>query len=211
VLAATIVAAIDDERVVTRPVPDWNAEGCVAPDALAEDVEDEPLPCVEGASPACVALCRSGRSQACLAAAYTVEHDSAERARPLFALACQAGSPAGCTNFAAGLSSLERDDADGCARSLFERTCEAGEEYACGMLGGMLARGEGGLEDDVRARAVLEADCAIGHSFACAELGLAWHRGDLGDVDDAAALGWLDRACAIDGRACEDARSLRRR
>lgn len=212
VLAAAVVAALDDERVVERPVPEWNAQACPAPTDLVEDLEAEPpLACVEGATPGCMALCDAGQPEACLAAAYTIEHDSHARARPLFALACRAGSAAGCTNFAAGLSGLERDDARVCARGLFERTCEAHEYYACGMLGAMLARGEGGPEDDARARTVLEADCADGRSFACAELGLAWHHGDLGEVDDGAALGWLDRACAIDGRACEQARSLRGR
>lgn len=211
-LVDAIVTAIDADRaLVPATLEAWSAATCPVPGPFGPDDDEESLECVDGATPECDHACREGDVAACRAAAFTLEHGSPDRARPYFALACRAGDANACTNFAAGLLRLEREDADVCARAVFERTCEAGEYYGCGMLGGMLARGEGGAEDDARAVTVLEADCAAGHSFACTELGLARHRGEIGDVDDGAALDWLDRACEIDGRGCELARELRLR
>jgi hypothetical protein len=87
----------------------------------------------------------------------------------MFAHACAAGSPGGCTNRGAGIrnggyeddpfQSVKEDVRDTCLFSTFEIACSAEDAWGCTMLGQAYQRGEGTQRDAARARFYYQQSC----------------------------------------------------
>lgn len=100
-------------------------------------------------------------------------------AQTLFAMACDAGMGAGCTNRAA---SLRNNPVDGeplmaateveranCEHRSFDIACRQGDAWGCAMLGQTYQYGEGIERDATRARRYYDQSCAISPSFAACD------------------------------------------
>jgi hypothetical protein len=115
----------------------------------------------------CLQECEQGSGPSCYAAAMEVEEkdEQVAEAAALYRRACKLGLASGCTNAGATLQRLrdeeKGDAADDCPERTFERVCEqAGDPWACTMIGGAWAHGDHAPKDPARARAALEKACA---------------------------------------------------
>ena len=130
----------------------------------------------------CYDLCVGwANGPACFDLAQAFEHHSLDVAdvidkHRLYALACAAGYPAGCTNRAAGIRNGHYDDEPHrsspeatkqvCEYRTFSISCDHREAWGCAMLGQAYRLGEGVAAQPQRARAAFEASCQISPKFA---------------------------------------------
>ena len=101
----------------------------------------------------------------------------------MFAMACDAGMGAGCTNRAASLRNRpikgDREalgDATArqpCEHRSFAAACTQGDAWGCAMLGQTYQRGEGVEQSATQARRYFEKSCAINPHFASCEFAKA--------------------------------------
>ncbi len=85
------------------------------------------------------------------------------------------------------------------SRSLFSKECAEGKVYACTNYGSMLAKGEGGTKDAVKARDVLDRACDKKQAVACLLLAELWEKGEGGIIPDEVMAGrYYKRTCDFD-------------
>ncbi len=176
--------------------PDKEPDG---PKCLAEelrlktyDLNSERSPCRKASSAECVRLCKANDSAACVEVAYALEAAKDPGRDAAFARACRMQNHNACTNYAAGLARLSGDKSDhDCAYQIFERTCAAGEPFACGMQALALHRGQGVAQDKAAAMTLATDSCRDLGSFSCSVF-----------AEFAAAQGHHGEASAARRRAC---------
>jgi len=84
------------------------------------------------------------------------------------------------------------------SRSLFSKECAEGKAYACTNYGTMLAKGEGGSKDAVKARDVLDRACEKKQTVACLLLAELWEKGEGGVIpDEIMAARYYKRVCEL--------------
>ncbi len=84
------------------------------------------------------------------------------------------------------------------SRSLFSKECAEGKAYACTNYGTMLAKGEGGAKDAVKARDVLDRACEKKQTVACLYLAGMWEKGEGGVIpDEIMAARYYKRVCEL--------------
>lgn len=173
--------------------------------------KDDPAPADE-----CRAHCLRGHPESCWIIARALERrDLYAESDELYLRACQYGLASGCTNWAAGRITDERDrepppDLENdstlvCLARVFEHACALADDWGCAMLEQMRMEGEGMKRDTAAARATLEARCAAEPSAACMVLGQYQARGDFGPEERARADDNFRRACESGGvpSACD--------
>ena len=123
---------------------------------------------------------------------------------PLYAEGCAYGDVNACVNWGAtvwtlaGTGQLEAtDEAMRCTMRVFERACEQGEPFGCGMFGKGLVTGlDGAVEVDLeRSEALLVDTCERYGLFPCDVLGVLRRNGDFGEDAVALADEATQRAC----------------
>ena len=155
----------------------------------------------DGEGRSCEQACADGDALACFERAVAVQHNSATRdkAGAVFARSCELGLAIGCTNYGAELWMSDREADQRCAQQLFEKSCDAGETWGCGMLGRMLLDDDEADPDQVEeGRTVLEDACDELGGFSCRVLALQLERGRLGPTKRSKIRKLLARACATD-------------
>lgn len=191
----------------TRPP---QASAAPSPSCLAErtrtlEVADAVRDCADDGAD-CDAACREGDAEACYARGVQLQlrrpSGSESAVMELYERACTLGSAIGCTNFAAGIwmnDPGERDAA--CALAIFERTCEAGDHFGCGMVGRVRAERLASERDAIAT--FLSSRCNEIGGFACRVLAVHIEKGDLRAAQPASIAELLERACrGGDAEAC---------
>jgi len=86
------------------------------------------------------------------------------------------------------------------SRALFDKECAAGKGFACTNYGTMLAGGEGGKKDIMKARDIFDRSCKLDQAVACISLANMWEKG-VGSVDDPYLAAKLyKRACELNAK-----------
>ena len=159
----------------------------------------------------CEQACAGGDAVACFEHALALQGDPATRdkAGAAFAKSCELGLAIGCTNHAAELWRSDRPADLRCAQQIFEKSCDAGETWGCGMLGRMLIDDDDAGPDQLeKGRTVLEDACDELGGFSCRALALELEGGKLGRVKRTKIRKLLARACATnDDDSCGTPRS----
>ncbi|MDX2092385.1 MAG: hypothetical protein SFX73_31265 [Kofleriaceae bacterium] len=154
----------------------------------------------------CAIACTDGSGDACIAHAYTVQQErDSDAAQEWFVRACKLGVANGCTNV--GAYFWTRDEAspadDACGKRLFELACNAGEAFACGMFGRVLAAEAETPEQQQAARRQLDSACTTYGAMSCRMYALHLEKGELGPSDPATVRALMVRACSTgDDAAC---------
>lgn len=146
----------------------------------------------------CRDRCRAGDVAACVSRAVAIEPlpTLGEEARALFGRACELGAAIGCTNYAASRwANDDSDEGQACALRLFEKSCAAGEPFACGMQGRMILDAAKDAAALRRGQTHLEKSCAKLKGFPCRALALHLEKGKLGPVDKGRIRALLKAAC----------------
>jgi len=131
------------------------------------------------------ASCKAGEQRAChnLGVAYMngwgVERDR-ERAVTLLDKACNGGDMRSCSTLAtAYYRALGVAMDQPRAVELYRRACDGNDADGCAAIGVMLARGSGGLEQDVeQGKNLLHQACENGSAHACQHLGGMYQQGN---------------------------------
>lgn len=147
-------------------------------------------------------ICEGTVTQACMERSLTVLGLDAMASAELYAKACRADQPTGCTRlgwmYRTG-TGLPGDDA--LAASLFNAGCEGGDVVACYNLAGMYREGSGVASDPQQALSLYDTACGGGYPVACSNLGLMYREG-LGTPTDA------ERAVALFKEGCDGGNAL---
>lgn len=131
----------------------------------------------------CFRLCKGGNGMACLRIAYVVQAsegvpNSVDRPdQALFQRACSLGAAEGCTNAAAGLRNVLRDDdlpSTPCIAQSFEIACEQEGQWGCFMHAQEMILGEGRNQDLEGSIEVLGKVCALGNDARACEYANNW-------------------------------------
>jgi len=191
--AASIHCGSSDNR---GPRPGASDAACLA-DSVATLQLLSSVPACAAGDPACQLKCRLGDASACLAMGYSADEDSApEKARDLYRRACVMGAANACTNYAASVwARTASAEEDACARRIFEKSCAAKEQFACGMVGRVMLE-SGGTPDTAAGRRYLQGACDEVGGFSCRVLARHLESGKLGQYDPASIAALLKRACA---------------
>jgi TPR repeat protein len=194
-----------------KTVPTPKRPKCLARGLGALRAGALPSPKCGDDGPSCGQACWAGDAVACFVHAMDLQDDPAthDKAAPVFEKACALGLAIGCTNHAADLWRSDKPADLRCAQKLFEKSCDAGETWGCGMLGRMLIDGDDAGPDEVeRGRTVLEDACDELGGFSCRALALEMEEGKLGPFKKAKVRKLLARACAThDDDSCGKPRS----
>jgi len=172
---------------------------CDVADALGELKTNLPqLPDCAVSIEICRAACAAGDGASCLSIAYGLERDSsrAGEAAPMYRRACLLGLANACTNYAASI--WTRDDTPShlaCAELIFERSCGAGEAFACGMVQRLALDEAVFPEDFAHARERLERACSELGGFPCRVLAEHLEAGDVGPAQAERVPSLLRQAC----------------
>jgi hypothetical protein len=138
-------------------------------------IDDEPSAESCGGAPlGCFEACKAGSGAHCfkLALAYQTDKSMAPRIwQQLFAAACSAGYPAGCTNRAAGIRNGGYEDdpfrrrsriaRQSCQFRSFARACAGEDAWGCAMLGQAHLFGEGTPKNAGRAKRAYARACSL--------------------------------------------------
>jgi hypothetical protein len=146
----------------------------------------------------CESACDSGDAAACLARAFILEgsEPDAREARALYSRACRWGLALGCTNYAAGVwARAQADRRLPCAELLFERACEAGEPFGCGMLARLRLVDDPSEVSRRTIREHLEGRCSELGGFPCRVLAKHLEVGDFGEYPPDRIARLLEQAC----------------
>ncbi|MGK7929654.1 MAG: sel1 repeat family protein [Spirulina sp.] len=113
----------------------------------------------------CLQSCIAENGSACygLALLFQERKIESQYSEALFLRACKLGIASGCTNRAAGMLNLERENNDSAALSCiartFEKTCDRKDPWGCTMYGFVLSQGIGCDRDIEKALEVLPLAC----------------------------------------------------
>lgn len=186
--------------LMIRRVPS-PAMGCIA-DTLG-DLESElnrPEACPEEGDPKpCARACDGGDATACYLRGIALEDDKhapAGQSTEMYRRSCAFGLAIGCTNYGADL--LNGDDPVdwNCTRRIFEKACDAGDPWGCGMFGRMVIDADdAGPSERKRGRAILERACDEVGGFSCRVLALELEKGRIGPTKRGRIRTLLARAC----------------
>ena len=171
------------------------------PNCVADSITTlQLLPSVPGceSEAVCRDQCLAGNGPSCLRLAYRLEENSknAEEAERLYRRACVLGVANGCTNYAAAIWAEDPPDAElTCARRIFEKSCAAGEPFACGMVGRVMLESTN-PPPFAEGRKYLEESCDKVGGFPCRVLAKHLESGKLGAYDPKLIRTLLTRACA---------------
>ena len=191
----------------TRPP---RASAAPSPSCLAErtgtlELADAMRDCADDGAD-CEAACREGDAEACYARGVQLQlqppSGRESEVKELYERACTLGSAIGCTNFAAGIWMNDLGERDAaCALAIFERTCEAGEHFGCGMVGRVRAERLASERDAIAT--FLSSRCNEIGGFACRVLAAHIEKGDLPTAQGGSVAELLERACrGGDSDAC---------
>jgi hypothetical protein len=146
----------------------------------------------------CKTKCDDGNGEYCLARAYTLQKESGsdEEIEELFRKACKSGMANGCTNHAAGIWGREHSEKEFlCVNNTFSRSCGAGEHFACGMAGRIMAESARNEQETKSAKDFLESKCTAVGGFSCRILAKHYEEGDFGPVRSGMVTNLLKKAC----------------
>ena len=155
----------------------------------------------------CADACEAGDPHACMQVAYVRERERDHAAASAaYEGACRGGLAIGCTNLGAHLWLVARPSTPAhatCARRLFERSCETGEEFGCGMIGRMLSATATTPAERDHARKYFHRVCADVGAMTCRMYAFHLEAGELGPPNPLLVRQLLERACATgDAGAC---------
>jgi len=205
-VAALVQRALEAARAApeTLAADPLSLDACLA-DQMTSPREAEPSPaCIAGRLTECLTSCHAGNGRSCAEAAYVQEAAEDASTLPLYAEGCAYGDVNACVNWGATVWTLARtgqleatDEAMRCTMRVFERACEQGEPFGCGMFGKGLVTGlDGAVEVDLeRSEALLVDTCERYGLFPCEVLGVLRRNGDFGEDAVALADEATRRAC----------------
>jgi len=162
---------------------------------------------------ACRDACDKGDRDACINRAFAVEEPQDNVAiatsHALFFRACKEGLALACTNWAAG-EMYDGDSDSRCVRRVFQRSCESGDSFGCGMAGRMMFD----VFDPAFGRPVGElkliAACTDVGGPPCRFLAYYLELGELGAADPSLIAPLMKRACdGLDQDACGEHATVR--
>jgi hypothetical protein len=154
----------------------------------------------------CHQQCLAGDADACFSRAISIEQSPAgeQEALELFRRACMLGMANACTNWGATTWALDDRVAEhGCLYRVFEKTCEVGDPFGCGMAARFLVNDRVGLIALAHGRFGLELSCLRLGGFPCRIIALYIERGTFAADETARIPELMARACdGGDDNAC---------
>jgi hypothetical protein len=131
--------------------PDWLFSVYACPSEIMPEKGLRPLYLSDGCSGdpiGCIAKCRSDDPSACYSLALLIQEQTEggdESSEALFLRSCKLGIVSGCTNRAANIFDVKKDDPAGekCAVDTFEKACLQDDPWGCTMYGFALSEGIG--------------------------------------------------------------------
>lgn len=146
-------------------------------------------------------LCTANNARACNEAGRIYHRDAndAEKKNTLryYARACALGETLGCANQGSVLRNLGGQSNLVAARAALRKACDAKDAISCGVLGHMMADGDGGTKDPAGAIPLLEFACAGNHASGCFVLARSYTNGDGVAADQVLGRKNYEKACEL--------------
>lgn len=145
----------------------------------------------------CRRACDEGDMDSCFYLATWLGRDEATRAEAqrVFERVCRDGLANGCTNWAANAWARETEISDECMLRMFEKTCEAGDPFGCGMLGRYEIEARKSVAHHAKGFMKLERSCRELQGPPCHYLAMYIEEGVFGKPDKALVADLKQRAC----------------
>ena len=198
------LAACHPAPAAQTPAPSPASQGCPTVQACTAEADDAlGVNDIPKALNALNRACVFGDAHSCAREGVYLttnpQHDGdVQRARVLFAQACDNNDGLGCEQLA-----MTADDAK--AAQLYDKSCSLGDNNACGKLAFRLHAGKGTSVDNARAFQLAQQSCQAGAGIGCAALGRAYAEGWNGTVDKDQAKTLFTKSCDLnDGHGCAD-------
>ena len=194
-----------DSSSSSKPHPALATDSCFADEIGALERGWKRWPECGTDNAVCSEACRAGDAHACFSRAIEIQgaEGSEQEILELFKRTCTHGLATGCTNWAA-TAWTEKHMEWRCLFRVFQKSCDAGEPFSCGMKGRLLIEEGKSAADLVLGRVWLEHACAL-YAGTCHLLAIYLEDGTFAAADPLRAKALTQRACdAGDPSACDE-------